>query len=83
MISKLSTTAESPRAHITNMATMEVLRDFGLEQEAKKAGYDQSYMQSTNWYQSLVGEEYARFPAWGNGPEAQVCTAHLERLFVF
>ncbi|KAJ0423058.1 FAD binding domain-containing protein [Aspergillus carlsbadensis] len=55
MISKLSTTAESPRAHITNMATMEVLRDFG-----------------TNWYQSLAGEEYARFPAWGNGPEAQL-----------
>ncbi|KAH6950283.1 FAD binding domain-containing protein [Ilyonectria sp. MPI-CAGE-AT-0026] len=67
-IGKMSTTAHTPRAHITNMATMECMRDIGLEAVCRKAGLDQSYMTYMHWSKTMAGEEYARVPAWGNGP---------------
>ncbi|MEM7709867.1 MAG: FAD-dependent monooxygenase [Pseudomonadota bacterium] len=69
--------ANSPRAHITNQRTMEVLRDLGPEVE------DEAYQQCTHkelmgtnvFCTSLAGEELGRLRTWGNEPKSQA--AHL------
>ncbi|MBG1233256.1 FAD-dependent oxidoreductase [Aestuariivirga litoralis] len=61
--------ATTPRAHITNQRTMEVLRDLGREVE------DEAYMQATEqdlmgenvFCVSLAGEELGRMKSWGKG----------------
>lgn len=69
--------ANSPRAHITNQRTMEVLRDLGSEVEAE--AYQQctpKELMGTNVFcTSLVGEELGRLRTWGTEPESQA--AHL------
>jgi 2,4-dichlorophenol 6-monooxygenase len=63
--------ANTPRAHITNQRTMEVLRDLGREVE------DEAYMQATAqdlmgenvFCVSLAGEELGRMKSWGKSPE--------------
>ncbi|KAK5655501.1 hypothetical protein OQA88_5772 [Cercophora sp. LCS_1] len=68
MISAAPGCAETPRAHITNMAALECLRDIGLDKpciEAAAAGHN---MQHTRWCHSMAGEEYARLYSWGNDP---------------
>ncbi|PTQ72004.1 FAD-dependent oxidoreductase [Celeribacter persicus] len=62
--------ANTPRAHITNQRTMEVLRDLGREVE------DEAYLHATHkdlmgeniFCESLAGEEIGRMKAWGNHP---------------
>ncbi len=62
--------ANTPRAHITNQRTMEVLRDLGREVE------DEAYMHATHqelmgenvFCESLAGEEIGRIKTWGNHP---------------
>jgi 2,4-dichlorophenol 6-monooxygenase len=63
--------ANTPRAHITNQRTMEVLRDLGKEVE------DEAYMQATEqdlmgenvFCVSLAGEELGRMKSWGKSPQ--------------
>jgi 2,4-dichlorophenol 6-monooxygenase len=65
--------ANTPRAHITNQRTMEVLRDLGREVEAE------AYLQSTPQHlmgenifcESVAGEELGRLKSWGNHPLSQ------------
>ena len=65
--------ANTPRAHITNQRTMEVLRDLGREVE------DEAYMHATEgdlmgnnvFCESLAGEELGRMLSWGNSPESR------------
>ncbi|KAK4152517.1 phenol 2-monooxygenase [Chaetomidium leptoderma] len=62
MISAAPGCAETPRAHITNMAALECLRDIGLDKpciDAAAAGHNMSH---TRWCHSMAGEEYARLP---------------------
>ncbi|CZR65570.1 related to phenol 2-monooxygenase [Phialocephala subalpina] len=61
-------TADTPRAHITNMAALECLRDIGLEEECMKAAVKGDSMQHTRWCRSMAGEEFARIYSWGNDP---------------
>ncbi|KAJ5675027.1 FAD binding domain-containing protein [Penicillium maclennaniae] len=69
MISSASGTANTPRAHITNMAALECLRDIGLYDELVKLGSTGAdHMQHTRWCHSMAGEEYARIHSWGNDP---------------
>ncbi|CRG90480.1 Phenol 2-monooxygenase [Talaromyces islandicus] len=69
VISAAPGTADTPRAHITNMAAIECLRDIGLEQELKATSSDgESHMLHTRWCHSMAGEEYARVYSWGNDP---------------
>lgn len=42
-------TAKEPRAHITNPAALECLRDIGLEEEAKKHSTPGNCMTHTRW----------------------------------
>ncbi|AEO59468.1 hypothetical protein MYCTH_2128527 [Thermothelomyces thermophilus ATCC 42464] len=62
-------TAETPRAHITNMAGMECLRDIGLEQACLDVATPSHHMAHTRWCRSMAGEEFARVYSWGHDPK--------------
>jgi 2,4-dichlorophenol 6-monooxygenase len=60
--------ANTPRAHITNQRTMEILRDLELEDEAMRLAAPQELMANAVFCASLAGEELGRIKAWGNHP---------------
>lgn len=62
--------ASTPRAHITNQRTMEVLRDLGrgVEDEAYMHATAQKYMGENVFCESLAGEEIGRMKSWGTHP---------------
>ncbi|MGB3043535.1 MAG: FAD-dependent monooxygenase [Xanthobacteraceae bacterium] len=62
--------ANTPRAHITNQRTMEVLRDLGrdVEDEAYMFASHQDLMGENVFCTSLVGEEIGRLKTWGTHP---------------
>ncbi|MCR4512673.1 FAD-dependent monooxygenase [Aeromicrobium sp. 50.2.37] len=59
--------ANSPRAHITNQRAVEVLRDLGLEDEARRFATPWEQMGDTLFTTSLAGEEVVRLQTWGTG----------------
>jgi 2,4-dichlorophenol 6-monooxygenase len=59
--------ANSPRAHITNQRAVEVLRDLGVEAEARKYATPWEQMGNTLFTTSLAGEEILRLQTWGTG----------------
>ncbi|AZL60046.1 2,4-dichlorophenol 6-monooxygenase [Tabrizicola piscis] len=65
LVNKYGWTAPTPRAHITNQRTMEVIRDLGLEDEAKKYGVSNDLMGENTICASLAGEEFGRIKTWG------------------
>nr|BAB78767.1 hydroxylase-like protein [Terrabacter sp.] len=69
MLNRYGSVANSPRAHITNQRTMEVLRDLGLEDEARSWAMDQEMMGTTVWVSSLAGKEFGRLQTWYTHPE--------------
>lgn len=68
LVSKYGWLANTPRAHITNQRTMEVLRDLGVEAEALAAGSPSELMGDTVLCTALAGEEIGRIRSWGTGP---------------
>ena len=62
--------ANTPRAHITNQRTMEVLRDLGreVEDEAYMHATPQHLMGENIFCESLAGEEIGRMNSWGTHP---------------
>jgi 2,4-dichlorophenol 6-monooxygenase len=62
--------ANTPRAHITNQRTMEVLRDLGreVEEEAYLFATEQDLMGENVFCTSLAGEEIGRLKTWGKHP---------------
>jgi len=62
--------AATPRAHITNQRTMEVLRDLGREVEAEAYMHatEQDLMGENVFCTSLAGEEIGRMRSWGKHP---------------
>ncbi|QDY99842.1 FAD-dependent monooxygenase [Nitratireductor mangrovi] len=62
--------ANTPRAHITNQRTMEVLRDLGteVEKEAYLFATEQDLMGENIFCTSLAGEEIGRLKTWGKHP---------------
>ena len=69
VVSAASCTSNTPRAHITNMAALECLRDIGIEVECCKVASDGLDMMHTRWCHSMAGEEYARVYSWANHPQ--------------
>ncbi|KIW19382.1 hypothetical protein PV08_03677 [Exophiala spinifera] len=61
--------ADTPRAHITNMAAIDCLRDIGLDRDCYIIGTSGDSMIHTRWSNSFAGEEYARIYSWGNDPK--------------
>jgi 2,4-dichlorophenol 6-monooxygenase len=62
--------ANTPRAHITNQRTMEVLRDLGrdVEDEAYAFATEQDLMGQNVFCTAVAGEEIGRMQSWGNHP---------------
>jgi 2,4-dichlorophenol 6-monooxygenase len=73
MINRYRWLASTPRAHITNQRTMEVLRDLGREVE------DEGYMHATGqelmgenvFCTAIAGEEIGRMKSWGTHPNSR------------
>jgi 2,4-dichlorophenol 6-monooxygenase len=65
--------ANTPRAHITNQRTMEVLRDLGREVEAEAYMHaaHQDLMGENVFCESLAGEEIGRMKSWGKHPNSR------------
>ena len=68
-VSKYPSTAPSPRAHITNQRTVEVLRDLGLSEQLFAVATPNRYMANSVWATSLAGLELARLASWGTGAD--------------
>ena len=69
MISAAPGTADTPRAHITNMSALEALRDIGLGDECYRLGKQGEQTKHYRWCETMAGEEYARIYSWGNDPK--------------
>ena len=69
LISAAPTTSQTPRAHITNPAAFECLRDIDLEQECLDHAVEGDCMVHTRWCHDMTGEEYGRIYSWGNDPK--------------
>ncbi|UNK47108.1 FAD-dependent monooxygenase [Arthrobacter sulfonylureivorans] len=69
LITKYGWLSNSPRAHITNQRTGEVLRHFGVEDEIKKYASPWKSMGDTLFTTSLAGPEIARIRTWGTGDD--------------
>ncbi|KAJ2898103.1 hypothetical protein MKZ38_004162 [Zalerion maritima] len=68
IIEQHSTSADTPRAHITNMAAQECLRDVGLDAVLENLSTKGDCMKHTRWCASMAGREFARIYSWGNDP---------------
>ncbi len=68
VVTKYSALSDTPRAHITNQRTMEVLRDAGLEDEVIAQATPQHLMGDTVFCSSLAGEELGRLHTWYTHP---------------
>ena len=68
VINKYGWLANTPRAHITNQGTMQVLRDLGIEDRAMQLASKQKLMANNVFCHSLAGEEFGRILSWGNHP---------------
>src|SRR6201994_3786647 len=62
-------TAHTPRAHIVNQRTIEILRHLGVEDRFHAVATPQRLMRNNLWVTSLAGREVARTETWGTSPE--------------
>jgi 2,4-dichlorophenol 6-monooxygenase len=68
-INKYPWTAPTPRSHITNQRTVEVLRDLGLAEEALALATPNDLMGENTYCTSIAGEELGRLRTWGTQPQ--------------
>src|SRR4051812_47891716 len=68
VVTKYRWTANTPRAHITNQRTMEIMRDAGLQAEIETKAVPNQLMGDTLFCTSLAGDELARLHTWGTHP---------------
>ncbi|KAL1413520.1 hypothetical protein Q8F55_001294 [Vanrija albida] len=71
MITKYRYTANTPRAHITNQRTMEIMRDMGIEQQVEAEATEHALCGDTVFCTSINGEEIGRILTWGTHPARQ------------
>jgi len=71
LVTKYRWLSDTPRAHITNQRALEVLRDLGLEEDAKLYGTPQALMGDNVFCTSLAGEELGRLRTWGTHPTSE------------
>jgi 2,4-dichlorophenol 6-monooxygenase len=67
-VSRAPWVADSPRAHIINQRTMEVLRSIDLEEACSDAATPGELMANHPMMTSLAGREFGRLWTWGNDP---------------
>ena len=68
LVTKHRWLADTPRAHVTNQRTFEILRDLGVEAEARAFAVPEEEIQNIVFCSSLAGEEWARMFGMGNHP---------------
>ncbi|MEV4349928.1 FAD-dependent monooxygenase [Actinoplanes sp. NPDC049596] len=68
VVTKYGRLSDTPRAHITNQRTMEVLRDAGIEDQVIAQATPQHLMGDTTFCTSLAGEELGRLRTWYTHP---------------
>jgi len=68
VITKYRWTANTPRAHITNQRTVEIMRDMGIEQDVVAVATPHEMMGDTVFCSSLAGDEIGRIRTWGTHP---------------
>ena len=71
IVTKYGWLADTPRAHLTNQRTMEVLRDLGVESDAVAQSTPQHLLGHTAFCTSLAGEELGRLQTFGTDPRSQ------------
>ncbi|KAI1822511.1 FAD binding domain-containing protein [Xylaria intraflava] len=71
IISKASSTARTPRAHYTNNATFECLRDAGLEGECRAVATPKELIKYYRFCHTMAGEELSRSYYAGNDPNRE------------
>ncbi len=71
VITKFNWTCRTPRAHITNQRTMEVLRDLEVEGQVALEASPQRLMGNNVFCTSLAGDELGRLQTWGTHPARQ------------
>jgi 2,4-dichlorophenol 6-monooxygenase len=68
VLTRYGWTANTPRAHITNQRTIELMRDMGIEDQVMDKGTEHALMGETAFCTSLAGEEIGRIRTWGTHP---------------
>ncbi|WUJ73468.1 FAD-dependent monooxygenase [Kribbella soli] len=68
VLTRYGWTANTPRAHITNQRTIELMRDMGIEDQVNDNGTAHDLMGQTAFCTSLAGEEIGRIRTWGTHP---------------
>ena len=68
VLTRYGWTANTPRAHITNQRTIELMRDMGIEDLIIDGGTAHELMGQTAFCTSLAGEEIGRIRTWGTHP---------------
>jgi 2,4-dichlorophenol 6-monooxygenase len=68
VLTRYGWTANTPRAHITNQRTIELMRDMGIEDQIVGNGTAHELMGQTAFCTSLAGEEIGRIRTWGTHP---------------
>lgn len=68
LIARNSVVSDTPRAHITNARTMEILRNIGLEDACYAKASANRYQANKVWVTTLAGQELGRLMSWGNHP---------------
>ncbi|CAK4034850.1 2,4-dichlorophenol 6-monooxygenase [Lecanosticta acicola] len=68
IISAAPGTADTPRAHLTNLSTLDAMRDLGVVDECYRLGRQGLHTKHYRWCETLAEEEYARIYSWGNDP---------------
>lgn len=66
-VNKYNWVSQSPRAHITNLRAVEVLRSLGVEDAAIRQATPWEWMGDTSFSAGLGGIEIARLRCWGTG----------------
>nr|WP_127125874.1 FAD-dependent monooxygenase [Georgenia sp. SYP-B2076] len=70
-ITKYRWTANTPRAHITNQRTVEIMRDMGIEDQLNAQATPHHLMGDTVFCSSLAGDEIGRVRTWGTHPQRE------------
>jgi 2,4-dichlorophenol 6-monooxygenase len=69
VVEKYAGTAHTPRAHIVNQRTVEIMRHLGVEDRLIEAATPPALMRNNLWITTLSSPEVGRLEAWGTGHE--------------
>lgn len=68
-VTKFGSTANSPRAHITNQRAVEIFRDLGIERRVMDRALPNHLMGKQVFATAFAGREIARMMTWGTGED--------------